>query len=66
MMGTVLPAGCRRKTAPARPMAILIRAASSARASCPAGSRGQWPIRAESLSLRNADRRCWAVRPESR
>src|SRR6266567_7827354 len=41
MTGTVLPAGCRRKTAPARPMAVLIRSASSANTSCTAGSRGQ-------------------------
>src|SRR5260370_31776193 len=33
MIGTVLPAGCRRKTAPARPTPVLIRSASSARAS---------------------------------
>ncbi len=33
MTGTVLPAGCMRKTAPACPMVVLIRSASSASAS---------------------------------
>jgi hypothetical protein len=66
MTGTVLPAGCRRKTAPARPMAVLIQSASSANASRAAGSRGQWPIRADSRSLRSADRRCGVVRPDNR
>src|SRR6266566_1602049 len=41
MTCTVLPAGCRRNTAPTRPMAVLIRSASSANTSCTAGSRGQ-------------------------
>jgi len=66
MTGTVLPAGCRRKTAPACPTVVLIRSASSASANCAAGSRGQWPIRADSRSLRSAARRSWVVRPDSR
>src|SRR5581483_6542773 len=39
MIGTVLPAGCSRRTAPARPMPVLIRSVNSAKASCAAGSR---------------------------
>ena len=66
MIGRVLPAGCRRSTAPARPMPVLIRSANSASASCPAGSPGLCPIRADSRSLRSADRRCGLVRPDSR
>lgn len=66
MTGTVLPAGWRRKTAPACPTPVLIRSASSASASCAAGSAGQYPIRADSRSLRSAARRSAAVRPESR
>ncbi len=41
MTGTVLPAGCERKTAPVCPTPVLIRSASSASPSCRAGSGGQ-------------------------
>jgi hypothetical protein len=40
MTGPVVPAGCARKTEPARAMLVLIRSANSANASCTAGSRG--------------------------
>jgi hypothetical protein len=40
MTGPVVPAGCTRKTDPARAMVVLIRSANSANASCTAGSRG--------------------------
>ena len=66
MTGTVLPAVCRRRTAPTRPMAVLIQSASSASASCATGSRGQWPIRADSRTRRSADPRSGAVKPDSR
>ncbi len=38
--GTVLPAGCERNTAPARPTVVLIRSAASATANWGAGSLG--------------------------
>ncbi len=41
MTGTVLPAGCERKTAPVCPTLVLIRSASSASPSWGAGSGGQ-------------------------
>jgi len=41
MIGTVLPAGCKRTTAPVCRAPILIRSLKSARASCRAGSEGQ-------------------------
>ncbi len=66
MTGTVLPAGWERKTAPVWPTLVLIRSANSASPSCAAGSGGQYPIRADSRSLRSAAWRSRAVRPESR
>jgi len=40
MTGPVVPAGCVRKTEPARAMVVLIRSTTRANASCTAGSRG--------------------------
>lgn len=41
MIGTVLPAGCKRTTAPVCQAPVLIRSLNSAKASCGAGSEGQ-------------------------
>jgi hypothetical protein len=41
MTGTALLAGCRRKTAPARPRPVLTQSTASASPSCAMGSSGQ-------------------------
>jgi hypothetical protein len=41
IIGTVLPAGCKRTTAPVCQAPVLIRSLNSAKASCGAGSEGQ-------------------------
>src|ERR1700683_2001881 len=64
--GSALPAGCKRKMAPARQAAVLIRSASSASASCAAGSSGPAPTREAIRSLRSAEWRSSRVSPGTR
>jgi hypothetical protein len=66
MTGTVLPAGCWRRTDPVRTSVVLTRSPTCASAICGVGSRGPYPLLAAIRSLRSAARRSAPLSPASR